>query len=68
MSNNYAPLTKIFEGVPPTREEAPEGYITSYCGNKFQRANALLFEGCVGVVLTPDTTGIQIEIKKSPLK
>ncbi len=65
---NGAPVNKIFEGTPPTREEAPEGYLTSSCGNKFQRANALLFEGCVGVVLTPDTTGIQIEIKKSPLK
>ena len=65
---NGAPVSKIFEVVPPTREEAPEGYLTSSCGNKFQRANALLFEGCVGVVLTPDTTGIQIEIKKSPLK
>ena len=65
---NGAPVYKIFEGTPPTREEAPEGYLTSSCGNKFQRANALLFEGCVGVVLTPDTTGIQIEIKKSPLK
>mgnify|MGYP003551697636 FL=1 len=65
---NGAPVSKIFEGVPPTREEAPEGYLTSSCGNKFQRANALLFEGCVGVVLTPDTTGIQFEIKKSPLK
>ena len=65
---NGAPLHKIFEGTPPTREEAPEGYLTSSCGNKFQRASALLFEGCVGVVLVPDTTGIQIEIKKSPLK
>ena len=65
---NGAPVYKIFEGTPPTREEAPEGYLTSVCGNKFQRANALLFEGCVGVVLVPDTTGIQIEIKKSPLK
>ena len=65
---NGAPLHKIFEGTPPTREEAPEGYLTSVCGNKFQRAYALLFEGCVGIVLAPDTTGIQIEIKKSPLK
>ena len=65
---NGAPLYKIFEGTPPTREEAPEGYLTSVCGNKFQRAYALLFEGCVGIVLAPDTTGIQIEIKKSPLK
>ena len=65
---NGAPVYKIFEGTPPTREEAPEGYLTSVCGNKFQRAYALLFEGCVGIVLAPDTTGIQIEIKKSPLK
>ena len=65
---NGAPVSKIFEGVPPTREEAPEGYLTSYCGTKFQRANALLFEGSVGVILAPDTTGIQFEIKASPLK
>ena len=65
---NGALVYKIFEGTPPTREEAPEGYLTSVCGNKFQRAYALLFEGCVGIVLAPDTTGIQIEIKKSPLK
>ena len=65
---NGAPVSKIFEGVPPTREEAPEGYLTSSCGNKFQRANALLFEGCVGIVLAPDAVGINIEIKKSPLK
>lgn len=68
MSNNLAPLNKVFKNTPPSREEAPEGYITSYCGTKFQRANALLFEGCVGVVLAPDTTGINIEITKSPLK
>ena len=65
---NGALVYKIFEGTPPTREEAPEGYLTSVCENKFQRAYALLFEGCVGIVLAPDTTGIQIEIKKSPLK
>ena len=65
---NGAPVYKIFEGTPPTREEAPEGYLTSVCGNKFQRAYALLFEGCVGVILAPDTTGIQFEIKASPLK
>ncbi len=63
-----APISKIFEGTPPTREEAPEGYITSHCGTKFQRANALLFEGVVGIVLKPCTNNIQIEIRKSPLK
>ena len=68
MSNNPAPLNKVFKNTPPSREEAPEGYITSYCGTKFQRANALLFEGSVGVILAPDTTGIQFEIKASPLK
>ena len=65
---NGALVYKIFEGTPPTREEAPEGYLTSVCGNKFQRAYALLFEGCVGIVLAPVTVGINIEIKKSPLK
>lgn len=65
---NSAPVYKIFEDTPPTREEAPEGYLTSVCGNKFQRAYALLFEGSVGVILAPDTTGIQFEIKASPLK
>ena len=65
---NGVPVYKIFEDTPPTREEAPEGYLTSVCGNKFQRAYALLFEGCVGVVLAPDAVGINIEIKKSPLK
>lgn len=61
-------VAKIFEDVPPTREEAPEGYITSTCGTKFQRAYACLFDNTVGIVLPPDTVGINIEIKASPLK
>ena len=61
---NGAPLYKIFEGTPPTREEAPEGYLTSVCGNKFQRANALLFEGCVGVVLTQTQLVFKLKSKR----
>lgn len=68
MSNKAAPIKKIFIDVPPTRDEAPEGYITSACGKKFQRANALLFDNAVGIVLEPDTTGINIVVKKSVLK
>lgn len=68
MSNKAASIGKIFINTPPTRDEAPEGYITSACGTKFQRANALLFDNTVGIVLEPDTTGTHIEIKKSVLK
>ena len=63
-----APINKVFHGTPPTREEAPEGYITSSCGTQYQRANALLFSDVVAIPLAPDATGINIEIKKSPLK
>lgn len=52
-----APLTKIFEGTPPTKEEAPGGYVTSACGTKFQRAEAFMVTGggLVGIVVKPDT-------------
>lgn len=51
-----APLEKVFVGTPPTLEEAPGGYITSDCGTKFQRAEALLvpFGAAMGIVLAPD--------------
>ena len=65
-----APLEKVFEGTPPTPEEAPGGYVTSACGTKFQRAEALLvpFGAAMGIVLEPDTTGVEISIREEVIK
>lgn len=54
---NPAPLDKIFEGTPPTKEEAPGGYVTSACGTKFQRSEAFMspLSGMIGIVVKPDT-------------
>lgn len=65
-----APLEKVFEGTPPTPEEAPGGYITSACGTKFQRSEALMVlnGAAIGIVLAPDTAGIEVEIKNGASK
>ena len=61
------PVTKVLE---PTPEEAPGGYITSACGTKFQRSEALMVlnGSAIGIVLAPDTAGIEVEIKNGASK
>ena len=51
-----APVTYIFKDIPPTKEECPDGYLISSCGNLYQ-SSAALFIGCVGIVLEPGSTG-----------
>ncbi len=48
-----APNSYVFSDTPPTKEECPDGYITSACGKFFQSSNALLYNGGVRIVLKP---------------
>lgn len=59
-----APCGFLFIGVPPSKEDAPEGYVTGSCGTKFQRSNVLLNSDKMRLVLTPDTN-VEVSVKKS---
>lgn len=65
-----APIEKVFVDTPPTIEEAPGGYITSACGTKFQRTEALLIScgAATGIVLKPDTTGVSVSVRREVIK
>lgn len=65
--SNHAPIDKVFIITPPTRNEAPEGYITSECGRFHQRAISLRWNS-VKIKLNPKEIGSNIIIRKGVLR